>query len=145
EAVEHLNARMNVSEVVEFLDQLPPDRDRLRTVLALLARMFSGPGLAAYAELWSASRSRPQLVDALHEADEVARDAVLSLFGQEIVSRAGPEFDALLDVTLYALRGMALDAQLSPDEEQRVRQQIIIGLAPYFESALEAPPQAEGS
>ena len=137
-AVEHLTTRNNPDEVVAILDQLPPDRDRIRTVLQVLAQLSSGPAPSAYAELWSASRSRPDLADSLHAADATAREAVRALFGAEILERAGTEFDALLDLTLYALRGMAIDAHLTSDEEKRTRIDLILGLSTYFEHALTA-------
>lgn len=134
--VEHLTARTDVTAIVTALDQLPDDVDRLRTVLEILVEVFSGPGPAAYAELWGASRSDPALADALRAADVVARATVLSLFGEETLARVGAEFEALLDLTLYALRGMVVDAHLADDDELRARKALIIGQAKYLEPSL---------
>jgi len=134
--VEHLATGTDVTAIVTALDQLPDDVDRLRTVLEILVEVFSGPGPAAYAELWGASRSDPALADALRAADVVARAAVLSLFGEETLARVGAEFEALLDLTLYALRGMVVDAHLADDNELRARKALIVGQAKYLESSL---------
>ena len=75
-------------------------------------------------------------VDALRQAEEAARDAVRALFGEELLERAGPEFDALLDLALYALRGMALDAHVATEADRRARADLILGLEPYFAHAL---------
>ena len=133
--VEHLSTRTDVSEVVALLDGLPSNR-RLDAVLEILSLLFTGSAPAAYAELWGASRSQPDLVDALHQADEVSRENIRALFGAELLEHAGDGFDALLDLTLYALRGMALDAHVATEDEESARKQIILGLKPYFEQEL---------
>jgi AcrR family transcriptional regulator len=142
-AVEYLTERTDVSAFVAALDHLPPERDRLHVVLELLAELPSGSAPAAYAELWGASRSQPELADALRAADEVTRGNVLALFGTDILERAGDEFHALLDLTLYALRGMSIDAHVATDEESRVRKQLILGLHPYFEKSLKPKPRTK--
>lgn len=135
-SVEHLTGGTDVTAIATALDQLPEDRDRVLIVLEILVEVFSGPGPAAYAELWGASRSDPALADALRAADVIARAAVLSLFGVETLARAGTEFEAILDVTLYALRGMAVDAHLATDEELRARRELILGQAKYLKHSL---------
>jgi AcrR family transcriptional regulator len=136
-AVKHLNTRTNTSEVLAALDQAVADEERVRTALAILAEIASGPQPAAYVELWIASRAHPELTEALHEADVIARDNVRALFGQRILEQAGPEFDALLDITMYALRGMALDAHLAAPDEHQARRELVAGLAKYLEQALQ--------
>jgi AcrR family transcriptional regulator len=137
-AVEHLSARTNAADISAALEHLPEGQDRLRTVLEIMSQLSLGALPAAYVELWVASRTHPELVDALRDSDVVARDAVRSLFGDDILERAGREFDDLLDLTLYALRGMALDAHLASDDELRARVELILGMADYLEQALEA-------
>jgi hypothetical protein len=109
----------------------------MRSALGLLAAVASGPQPAAYVELWVASRAHPELVDALRAADVIARDTARALFGPEILDRAEPEFDALLDLTMYALRGMALDSHVATEEERQARQDLIVGLARYLDEALQ--------
>jgi AcrR family transcriptional regulator len=136
-AVEHLSGRTNAADIVAALEHLPAGQDRLRTALEIMSQLSLGALPAAYVELWVASRTHRELVDALRASDVVARDAVRSLFGDDILGRAGQEFDALLDLTLYALRGMALDAHLASDDERRARVELILGMAHYLEHALE--------
>jgi hypothetical protein len=69
----------------------------------------------------------------------MARDNVRALFGPAILAKAGPEFDALLDITMYALRGMALDAHLATRDDHRVRGELITGLEKYLDQALHEP------
>ncbi len=135
-AVDRLTAGTDVGAIAAALDQLPAGTDRLATVLEILVEVFSGPGPAAYVELWGASRSDPALADALRAADTAARDAVRSLFGADILARAGTEFEAILDLTLYALRGMALDAHLASEDEQRARRELVLGQATYLRQSL---------
>jgi AcrR family transcriptional regulator len=138
-AAEHLNARARAADIVTALDHLPADRDRITTVLELLSGLFVGQFPAAYIELWVASRVHPELREALRDADEVARENARMLFGDEILARAGVEFDALLDLMLYALRGMALDAHLVTDADRNTRRELILGMTPYLRAALNAP------
>jgi AcrR family transcriptional regulator len=135
-AVEHLAARVESVDVEAGLAHVPRG-DRVRTALAIMSQLFTGALPDAYVELWVASRTHPELADALRQSDEAARDAVRALFGAELLERAGPEFDALLDLTLYAIRGMALDAHLATDDDRQARVELILGLAPALEQALE--------
>jgi hypothetical protein len=106
--------------------------------LEVLATLVSGAEPQAYAELWTASRDHPELAAALQANDEVARAAVRSLFGAEILGHAGARFDELLDLVLYALRGMALDAHLASADDLRLRTAMVVGMAPLLEAALDA-------
>ena len=134
--VQRLSERTNAPEVASALDRVPT-RDRIRVALEVLSGLVSGVEPQAYAELWVASRDVPSLAAALHANDEVARAAVRDLFGAEILGRAGPRFDELLDVVLYALRGMALDAHDASADDLRLRKELVVGMAPLLEEALE--------
>jgi hypothetical protein len=114
-----------------------PSGERVRTALAIMSQLFAGALPDAYVELWVASRTHPELADALRRSDEAARDAVRALFGPELLERAGPELDRLLDLTMYAIRGMALDAHLATADQRQERVELILGLAPALEQALE--------
>jgi AcrR family transcriptional regulator len=138
-AVEHLNARASAADIATALDHIPADRDRLTRVLELLSDLFVGQLPAAYIELWVASRAHPELREALRDADVIARDSVRLLFGAEILEHAGAEFDSLLDLTLYALRGMALDAHLVTEDERNARRDLILDMTRYLQQALDAP------
>ncbi len=136
-AVEYLEQRIREVDVEAALAHLAPGRERVLTALPILSQLFSSTLADAYVELWVASRTHPELADALRRTDVAARDAVRSLFGERYRDSAGTEFDALIDLTMYAVRGMTLDAHLATDGEQQDREQLILGLAPYFESAME--------
>jgi AcrR family transcriptional regulator len=135
-AVEHLNEMTRSTDISAVLAHITDDRERIDAALAIMSHLFAGPWPAAYVELWVASRAHPELADALKEADVAARDAVRSLFGEAILSKAGADFDALLDLTMYALRGMALDAHLVGEEDLQARSDLIVGLANSLEEAL---------
>ena len=135
-AVERLVTRSNAPDIAAALAHIP-EEERMRTALEVLADLFTGPMPAAYVELYVASRTQPEIAEALRETDVLARDSVRALFGDELLEHAGPEFNALLDLTMYALRGMALDAHLADDDERQARKALILGLARYLESALQ--------
>jgi AcrR family transcriptional regulator len=128
-AVNHLAERTRAVDVEETLAHVPSGPERVRAALAIMSQLFTGVLAEAYVELWVASRSLRELVDALRDSEVVAREAVRALFGQELLEQATPEFDALLDLTLYALRGMSLDVHLADD-----------GVETYFGRTLGVEP-----
>lgn len=136
-AVEHLATRTRAINMEARLAHLGSGRERLGAALTIMSQMFLGPGPAAYVELWVASRAHPELRPALLDLDIGNRDMVRALFGEELLARGGPQFDGLLDLIMYALRGMALDAHLATEEEHQARTALILGLVPYFEKLLE--------
>jgi AcrR family transcriptional regulator len=134
-AVEHLEQRIGAIDIDAGLAHVPAD-ERVPVALSIMAHLFTGAIPNAYVELWVASRTNLELAAALRDTDFAGRDAVRALFGAELLEQAGPEFDALLDLTMFALRGMALDAHLASEDELRARADLIQGLAPYLERAL---------
>ncbi len=136
-AVDRLNERSHAEEIAQALDAVPTE-DRIRVALEVLSSLVSLAEPQAYAELWVASRDQPELAAALQANDEVARAAVRALFGDEILGRATARFDELLDVVMYALRGMALDAHLASEDDQRIRKELVVGMAPLLGEALQS-------
>ena len=134
-AVEHLADRTRAVDVEAALATIPGGPERIHAALGIMSQLFTGVLPQAYVELWVASRSHRELVDALRASETVARDAVRALFGHELLAHARPEFDALIDLALYALRGMALDAHLTDDTEREARSNLIMGLEKYFDEA----------
>ena len=134
--VERLSERTKAPEVASALDGVPT-ADRIRISLEVISSLVTGVEPQAYAELWAASRDVPSLAVALRANDEVARAAVLALFGEEILRRAGQRFDERLDLLLYALRGMALDAHDASSDDLQLRKDLVVGMAPLLEAALE--------
>jgi AcrR family transcriptional regulator len=139
-AVDHLADRTRAVDIEAGLADVPAGPERLHAALTIMAQLFSGVLPEAYVELWVASRSHSELADALRQAEVVAHDAVRGLFGQELLEHAGPRFEALLDLALYALRGMALDAHQADAADRRARAELILGLEPYFAQALTQTP-----
>jgi hypothetical protein len=129
-----------LNAVLATLADVPAGPERLHAALTIMAQLFSGVLPEAYVELWVASRSHSELADALRQAEVVARDAVWGLFGQELLEHAGPRFEALLDLALYALRGMALYAHQADAADRRARAELILGLEPYFAQTLTQTP-----
>jgi AcrR family transcriptional regulator len=139
-AVNHLTEQTRAVDVEGALAHVPSGPPRVHAALAVISQLFFGVLPEAYVELWVASRSLRELADALRQADVDARDAVRALFGQELLEKAGPEFDALLNLTLYAVRGMSLDAHLADEAERRARSDLIRGMETYFNQALGVHP-----
>jgi AcrR family transcriptional regulator len=139
-AVNYLAERTRVVDVEATLAHVPTGPERVHAALAIMSQLFTGVLAEAYVELWVASRSLRELADALRDSEVVAREAVRSLFGQELLEQATPEFDALLDLTLYALRGMSLDVHLADEAERRARADLILSLETYFNQTLGIDP-----
>jgi AcrR family transcriptional regulator len=139
-AVNYLAERTRAVDVEATLAHVPTGPERVHAALAIMSQLFTGVLAEAYVELWVASRSLRELADALRDSEVVAREAVRSLFGQELLEQATPEFDALLDLTLYALRGMSLDVHLADEAERRARADLILSLETYFNQTLGIDP-----
>jgi AcrR family transcriptional regulator len=135
-AVNHLERQIKAVDVGAALADVPSGPPRVHVALAIMSKLFAGVLPEAYVQLWVASRSLHDLTEALRAQEVVARHTIRSLFGRELLEGAGPEFEALLDLTLYALRGMSLDAHLTDEAELRARSDLIRGMEPYFEQAL---------
>ena len=135
-AVNHLAERTREVDVDAALAHVPSGPERVRAALAVMSHLFTGVLAEAYVELWVASRSIRELADALRETEVAARDAVRALFGAELLEHATPEFDVLLDVTLYAMRGMTIDVHLADEAERRARANLVVGMETYFHRAL---------
>lgn len=134
-AVDRLSERTDAEHVARALDAIPDD-ERIGVALQVLSNLVTGPDPQAYVELWAASRDQAELAVALRTNDEVARDAVRSLFGPAILARSTPRFDELLDLVMYALRGMALDAHLASADDLGLRKEMIVAMAPLLGEAL---------
>ena len=138
-AVEHLEVMIRAidTETEADLGRVAAGRERVLAALPVVARLIDSPLGHAYVELWVASRTNPELTAALQRTDERAREVTRSFFGQEYRHPTGSEVDALIDLTMYAVRGMAVDTHLASDEERAARVALILRLAPYFERAME--------
>lgn len=120
-AVEHL-AVERVAEIRRAADALPGDRRRIEAVLAMLARLYTGPLFVAALELWVAARTDPALhaVAAPMEArfGREAHRLTVELLGAD-ESRAG--IREAVQSTLDFIRGLGLADVLTDDTARRER------------------------
>jgi AcrR family transcriptional regulator len=135
-AAEHLARRVDAVAVEAGLARRPEGRERVRVALSIMSQLITGALPGAYVELWIASRTHSELAATLRETDVVVSNAIRALFGEELLEPANGGFDALFDLTIFALRGMALDAHLTTKDELQARDELIRGLAPHLEQAL---------
>lgn len=113
-AVRHM-AHRRADTLVHEATALPPaPEERVPAALDLLWRSHSGPLFFAVMELWIAARTDPELRARLASVEaEVAvgvRAFCSALFARD---PADPEFVRALDLTLAAIRGTALLANLA--------------------------------
>jgi AcrR family transcriptional regulator len=139
-AVNHLGERIKAVDIEAALAHVPSGPPRVHAALAIMSQLFTGVLPEAYVELWVASRLLRDLTDALRGTEVVAREAIRALFGPELLEKAGPEFERLLDLALYAMRGMSLDAHAADQAELRARADLIRSMETYFDQALGVEP-----
>lgn len=101
-------------------DRQPPGVDRVDVVLDQLVRGFSGRLAQAILELWIAARTDPEL-----RASVTSMEHDLTLrteqFARDFLGDALDEaaFQSMFGVTLFVMRGVALDEILRPTSTQR--------------------------
>ena len=78
-AVDHLLER-RLAEFRALLATLEPSADLLDTVIDLLWSMFQGPAYAAWAELWIAARTDPELAATVVAMDERFTEETRAMF-----------------------------------------------------------------
>lgn len=109
-AVRHLS-EMRVSALVERAAEPPPRGDRLAWVVKLLWEDgFNSDLFHAVIELWTASRTDPELRAALQKSERILgqrnREKLASAFGEEIAGH--PNFRRASDVLTRQMRGAVL-------------------------------------
>jgi AcrR family transcriptional regulator len=122
-AVAHLAAK-NVRVLRERAAALPPDADgdRLDAVIDLVAETFGGPLFTAALELWIAARTDAELHASLIPFERAAGRGLTQLWRDVAGDLADhPRFDAVLELTLHLVRGMALQKILRSDDTARRR------------------------
>lgn len=104
-------------------EELDDTADRLSEALDALWDSFRGRLFTATVELWTASRTDPELREALRASERSLRrpmaDTLALLFGDEISS--SPRFDEAIEMTLQFLRGAAFTAILRSDGDRQDR------------------------
>lgn len=123
-AVRHL-AEGRAAELAAAARALDSGPDRVGLAIDLLWRSFRGSLFTATMELWAASRTDPELRQALLVSERSLRvvlDGLLTdLFGDQVA--ASPRFPEAVEMTLQFLRGAAMTAILRQNE---TRQQAVV-------------------
>jgi len=115
-AVEHLFDRRR-AEFLEAFEAIHPKADRLDAALDLLWSMFQGPAFVAWAELWVAARTDPELAAVVLDVERRFTDETRALFSELFPeeTRAGTLLHAIgRDFAFAAMSGVAFQ-RLHPD------------------------------
>lgn len=108
-AAQHLAAQ-RIQATEERVVELPDGRERVDRVVELMWATFHEPYFWAAVELWSASRTNPQLAEVLRPEERhlgrVVRAAVGHMFGEPHVVH--PRFDQLRELLVTSMRGVSL-------------------------------------
>jgi AcrR family transcriptional regulator len=118
-AVEHL-ARARSEEIRAEAATLPPGPGRTQAVLAMLARLYTGPLFHAALELWVAARTDPELRATVMTLDaqfgRVAHRLTVELLRAE---ESKPGVRETVQTTLDLIRGLGLANVLTDDAPRR--------------------------
>jgi ATP phosphoribosyltransferase regulatory subunit HisZ len=111
-AVEHLMER-RLEEFRKAFANLPPEADRVDAAVDTLWSMFEGPCFVAWAELWVAARTDPELARILREVDDrfVAETRAVQ---REVYPDAEAD-DYGRDLAFALMDGMAFQRLVDPD------------------------------
>lgn len=115
-ALHHL-AERRIAALREEAQQLQEGADRVSQVTELLWSSFSGPLFLAAVELWIASRTDAELHAALRPIERRIGRTIYQVC-QELYGGVGTDthFKSLIRMTVYLMRGMALERILNSDE-----------------------------
>lgn len=118
-AVEHL-AVQRVVEIRRAAAELPAGERRIEAVLAMLARLYTGPLFAAALELWVAARTDPELLAVVGPLEarfgSEAHQLTVELLGAD---ESRPDERELVQCTLDFIRGLGLAGVLYDDGPRR--------------------------
>ncbi len=118
-AVRHLAERW-IDRFREMGKTLPRGGDRVSPAIDLLWSSFSGPLFMAAVELWVASRTDRKLHATLLSTERQTGRSLATFFDEAFGEAAAhPRYGDLRRLTLYLLRGMALESILEPREPRR--------------------------
>jgi AcrR family transcriptional regulator len=124
-AVDHLGATRHAA-LHEIALRLPRSAVGFDVAVDVIAEHIFAPRSIASLELWNASRSDPELADAMRRHDPVAFARIADLFdllaGPRIV--ADQRYPPIRDTLLYAIAGAAIGRHLRPagwlEDEKKV-------------------------
>ena len=119
-SVRHLTEQRG-QNLRHIADELSEDDDRIPRAIELLWESFQGPLFTATVELWVASRTDPELREALAASERELRrpmsGVLATLFGAR--ATASPRFESAIDLTLQFMRGAAFTAILRTDQQRQ--------------------------
>jgi len=141
-AVDHL-LNQRIEDFRKAFADLDPGADRIDGSIDLLWAMFEGPAFTAWAELWMAARTDPELavsmVKVSREFEAHSRAVYAEIFPPE--EAADPELEQVARDFAFALMdGVAFD-RLVPYPDQRPAREYIDALKFIFH-ALSPPEEA---
>lgn len=138
-AVRHLTEQRG-ENLRQRAEELEGVSDRVPAALDALWDSFQGRLFTATVELWAASRTDPELREALRASERSLRrpmtQTLATLFGEEISS--SPGFEDAIELTLQFLRGAAFTAILRTDHERQER--VVEQWRSVFVTLIEEPP-----
>jgi AcrR family transcriptional regulator len=121
-AIEHL-AQRRTAELLAAADDLPRGRERLAKGLDLVWANYASPLFQAALDLWSDARTDPELRGHLIEVERALDRQTLELARRlfpDLATR--PDFERLVEMSVAAIRGLALLDTLHPGGERNRKQ-----------------------
>jgi AcrR family transcriptional regulator len=118
-ALEYLVAKLG-DQVMDAVQQLADDPDRVAKGIDLLWQSFSGTLSTAAMELWVAARTDPELRGAMLPVDRALGRTTFDLY-RRLAWQDVPadRMDTLFWLTVNLTRGLAMDAMIGGDEARR--------------------------
>ena len=107
-AIEHLADERSKEFEVELADRLEQGDDPVDTMVDMLWSMFSDPIYWATIELMVAARTDPELLEKLQAFERSLGSRIYGAF-KELTGRQGREAKGSLEMTLYFMRGLAME------------------------------------
>ena len=112
-AIEHL-AVVRFAAFREEALAVPNGAQGFDAAIDVLARVVTRPESRVAIELWTASRTAPELVEPMRRHEVFARTQIVALFDELVGShvRADPRYPAVREAVIYAVAGLAVAQHL---------------------------------
>jgi len=107
-AIEHLADERSKEFEVELAERLEQGDDPVDTMVDMLWSMFSDPIYWATIELMVAARTDPELLEKLEAFERSLGSRIYGAF-KELTGQQGRETKGSLEMTLYFMRGLAME------------------------------------
>jgi len=117
-------ARRRAGEMIGEAERLPPGSERVERALDLLWTWFNGPLFHAAVDVAVAARTDPELRTTLESIErELGRETLRCCRGMFAAAEADASNDQLIQMSLAAIRGLALLPVLQPGSQRRADKQ----------------------